>query len=200
MSRFLVGVDEVGRGPLAGPVVVCSFCVKEVDLSEIVLEIFENKIRDSKRLTKKKREEISFKLSQKKKDGKVNFKISIAKASVIDKYGINPSIKKIIESSILALRLDPNDTKVFLDGGLFAPNIFSNQETIIKGDSSNALIAIASILAKVYRDNLMTKFSKEFPNYKFEKNMGYGTKEHILILKKLGPSLIHRKTFIKNLI
>lgn len=199
MSRFLIGIDEVGRGPLAGPVAVCAFCLKEEILEDFIKEIFGSKIRDSKKMTKKKREEITKIVTKKKKEGLLDFKISTAEASVIDKYGINPSIKKSLEKSILGLDLDPKSVIVFLDGGLKAPDIFINQETIIKGDSSNALIATASILAKVYRDSLMVKYAQEYTQYKFEKNMGYGTKAHIDALRETGISPIHRVSYLKNL-
>ncbi|MBP7846190.1 MAG: ribonuclease HII [Candidatus Pacebacteria bacterium] len=199
MSRFLIGIDEVGRGPLAGPVAVCAFCLKEEILEDFIKEIFGSKIRDSKKMTKKKREEIAEIVTKKKKEGLLDFKISTAEASVIDKYGINPSIKKSLEKSILGLDLDPKSVIVFLDGGLRAPDIFINQETIIKGDSSNALIATASILAKVYRDSLMVKYAQEYTQYKFEKNMGYGTKAHIDALRETGISPIHRVSYLKNL-
>lgn len=199
MNRFLVGIDEVGRGPLAGPVAVCAFCLKEEMLEDFINEIFGGKIRDSKKLTKKKREEIAEIITKKKKEGVLNFKISTAEATVIDKYGINPSIKKSLEKSILGLGTDPKITLVFLDGGLKAPKEFVNQETIIKGDSSNALIAVASILAKVYRDTLMIKYSKEYTHYKFESNMGYGTKAHMDALREVGISPIHRVSYLKNL-
>lgn len=199
MSRFFVGIDEVGRGPLAGPVAVCAFCLKEELLEDFVKEIFGGKIRDSKKLTKKKREEIAEIITQKKKEGLLDFKISTAEAVVIDKYGINPSIKKSLEKSILGLGLDPKFTLVFLDGGLKAPEEFVNQETIIKGDSSNALIAVASILAKVYRDTLMIKYAKEYTQYKFESNMGYGTKAHMDALREVGISPIHRVSYLSNL-
>ncbi len=199
MCRFLIGIDEVGRGPLAGPVAVCAFCLKEEILEDFIKEIFGGKIRDSKKMTKKKREEIAEIVTKKKKEGLVDFKISTAEASVIDKYGINPSIKKSLEKSILGLGLDPKSVIVFLDGGLKAPDIFINQETIIKGDSSNALIATASILAKVYRDSLMVKYAQEYTQYKFEKNMGYGTKAHMDALRETGISPIHRVSYLKNL-
>lgn len=199
MSRFLIGIDEVGRGPLAGPVAVCAFCLKEEILEDFIKEIFGGKIRDSKKMTKKKREEIAEIVTKKKKEGLLDFKISTAEASVIDKYGINPSIKKSLEKSILGLGLDPKSVIVFLDGGLKAPDIFINQETIIKGDSSNALIATASILAKVYRDSLMVKYAQEYTQYKFEKNMGYGTKAHMDALRETGISPIHRVSYLKNL-
>lgn len=199
MSRFLVGIDEVGRGPLAGPVAVCAFCLKEEMLEEFIKEIFGGKIKDSKKLTKKRREEIAEIITRKKKEGLLDFKISTAEANVIDKYGINPSIKKSLEKSILGLGLDPKVTLVYLDGGLKAPKEFISQETIIKGDSSNALIAIASILAKVYRDSLMTKYAKEYIHYKFESNMGYGTKVHMEALREYGISPIHRVSYLSNL-
>lgn len=197
--KFLIGIDEVGRGPLAGPVAVCAFCIKEEILTDLIEEIFKGKIRDSKKLTKKKREEIAEILSQKKKSGEIDFKISTADADVIDKYGINPSIKKSLESSILSLGLDSKITHVYLDGGLKAPIEFKSQETIIKGDSSNALIACASILAKVYRDTLMIKYAKDYVQYKFENNMGYGTKVHMDALREHGITPIHRVSYLKNL-
>lgn len=197
--KFLVGIDEVGRGPLAGPVAVCSFCIKEEKMEDLIQEIFEGKIRDSKKLSRKKREEIAKILSQKKKDGLVNFKISTADADVIDKHGINPSIRKSLEQSLLSLGLDPKNSHIYLDGGLKAPKEFLIQETIIKGDNSNALIAIASILAKVYRDTLMIKYAKEYTHYKFENNMGYGTKVHMEALREFGITPIHRVSYLKNL-
>lgn len=189
----IVGIDEVGRGPIAGPVVVCSFCSTSQDLVGI-LENIALPIRDSKKLTKKQREKWFEYLLSCKKEGKCDFAVSLVQADQIDKMGIVKCIQKALDSSLDKITLQT--PQIFLDGGLKARKEHKNQETIIKGDETYPVISLASIIAKVSRDRLMEKYAIEFPNYGFEKNAGYGTKAHYEAIKKYGLTLIHRKTFI----
>jgi len=174
----VAGVDEVGRGCLAGPVVAAAVILKNPNNSEI---------NDSKKISKKKREELSLYI-------KKNSIFSIGEASVqeIDKFNI-------LEASLLAMKraiqnLASQPMSVLVDGN-FKPIEDSNVFTIVKGDTKSISIAAASIVAKVYRDKLMTKFSEIHPEYKFENNSGYGTKEHQNALLKFGVTPIHRRSF-----
>jgi len=175
----VAGVDEVGRGPLAGPVVAAAVII---DINNIP-----NGINDSKRLSKKKREEISNEI--------IKYSIySIAEASVEEIDQIN-----ILQASLLAMNraiegLSKNPKTVLVDGK-FKPKTNLPTHTIIEGDSKSLAIAASSIIAKVYRDNLMTDLSKKYPEYLWNKNAGYGTKEHLLAIKKCGITPIHRKSF-----
>ena len=175
----VAGVDEVGRGPLAGPVVAAAVII---DINNIP-----NEINDSKRLSKKKREEISNEI--------IKYSIySIAEASVEEIDQIN-----ILQASLLAMKraiegLSKKPKTVLVDGK-FKPKTNLPTHTIVKGDSKSLAIAASSIIAKVYRDNLMTDLSKKYPEYLWNKNAGYGTKEHLLAIKKCGITPIHRKSF-----
>lgn len=191
---YILGIDEVGRGPVAGPVCVCAFKI-EKNLYEKMLK--ENLLpdRDSKKLTDKKREEW-FKKAKKWKEEEVSdYAISYVDARMIDRFGIVRAIKAALEKTILILG-NKEDFEILLDGGLKAPERFKNQKTIIKGDEKEPVIALASICAKVSRDNLMIKMSKKFPNYGFEMHKGYGTKSHLEAIKKFGKTEIHRNSFL----
>ena len=197
-DTFVVGIDEVGRGPIAGPVAVAAFqlqgarCKVQVREAEKKLGI---KLRDSKKLTPERRE-IWFKEIKKwQKEGLCDFKVSMVSAKEIDKIGIVPAIKKCLSNSIFSLNIS-NSTQILLDGGLKAPQKFKNQKTIIKGDEKEPVIALASIVAKVTRDRLMCRLAQKYPNYGLEVHKGYGTKKHYDEIKKRGQSPIHRKTFL----
>jgi ribonuclease HII len=202
---WLVGIDEVGRGPLAGPVTVCAFGVKATDseFRKSFSKKYPNlKLNDSKQLTEKKREEIAYFL---RKD-KHKFLIKSMTAKQIDQFGIAVCIRKIIENLlknfIKSLDISEGQLCILLDGGLKAPKEFINQETHIKGDAKFAVISCASILAKVHRDEYMRKLSKkdtDLAKYGFEIHKGYGTKKHIESIIKNGISPEHRKTFLKNI-
>jgi ribonuclease HII len=198
MFKYLAGIDEVGRGPLAGPVCV-GICVAKANKKNPVWKII-NKAQDSKKISKSKRNEwykIALKL---KKQKVINFATTFINNDVIDKKGINYAIKKAIEKTLKKVNLNPKTAQIFLDGGIYAPKHFTNQKTIIKGDAKIPIISLASIIAKVRRDKKMTQLAKLFPQYGFEENKGYGTKKHIKMLKKFGPSSIHRNSFIKGII
>tara|TARA_Y100000748_G_scaffold230636_1_gene194665 strand:- start:1841 stop:2446 length:606 start_codon:yes stop_codon:yes gene_type:complete len=175
----VAGVDEVGRGPLAGPVVAAAVII---DINNIP-----DGINDSKKLSKTNRLKISDEI-------KKHSIYSIAEASVKEIDEIN-----ILQASLLAMKraiegLAKKPMTILVDGK-FKPKTNFPTHSIIKGDSQSLSIAASSIIAKVYRDNLMRDFSKKYPEYLWEKNAGYGTKEHLLAIKKCGITPIHRKSF-----
>ena len=181
-NLLVAGVDEVGRGPLAGPVVCCAVIMPMDDLIEGV--------DDSKKLTEKKREILAEKIKEKA----VSYCIKEVSETEIDTLNILGAVKKCMTDAVNGLSVKPNVTLV--DG--VDTHLPINAEYIIKGDLNSYTIGCASIVAKVYRDNLMKEYAKEFPEYGFEKHKGYGTKVHIDKIKEIGPCKLHRRTFIKN--
>lgn len=195
-SKYIIGIDEAGRGPLAGPVSVSVFALEKRFTKKVLKDA-----NDSKKLTVKKREEIFLDMYEFAKEQKCFFEVSLVSEKVIDKkgisfaikYGLSKSLKKILQK----IERDCKDVEVFLDGSLYAPKEFTKQKTIIKGDSLIPVIGMASVMAKVTRDRYMIKISKKYPQYDFHIHKGYGTKKHIEAIKKHGISDIHRKTWIK---
>lgn len=181
-KKYIAGVDEVGRGPLAGPV-VCASVIMPLD------DIIEG-IDDSKKISEKKRE----KLFEVIKEKAIAYSICEISQEEIDQINILNAVKKCMTTAVETLSVKPDITLV--DG--VDTNLNLNAEYIVKGDSKSYTIGCASILAKVYRDNLMKEYAKEFPEYAFEKHKGYGTKVHIEKIKEIGPCKLHRRTFIKN--
>lgn len=181
-KKYIAGVDEVGRGPLAGPV-VCASVIMPLD------DIIEG-VDDSKKITEKKRK----KLFEVIKEKAIAYSICEISQEEIDKISILNAVKKCMTTAVETLSVKPDITLV--DG--VDTNLNLNAEYIVKGDSKSYTIGCASILAKVYRDNLMKEYATEFPEYAFEKNKGYGTKVHIEKIKEIGPCKLHRRTFIKN--
>ena len=178
----VAGVDEVGRGPLAGPVVCCAVIMPTDNLIEGVT--------DSKKLTEKKREQLARII----KERAIACSIYEIWQDEIDKINILEAVKKCMVKAVEGLSEKPDITLV--DG--VDTHLPINAEYVIKGDLKSYTIGCASIVAKVYRDNLMIDFAKEFPEYGFDKHKGYGTKAHIEKIKEIGPCKLHRKTFIKN--
>ncbi len=198
MTKYIIGIDEVGRGPLAGPVSLCA-CAIPLDFDKsLFLEI-----KDSKKLSPKKRDEWFDIISNLKKENLLDFAYASIEASEIDSQGIAPAIRKAIAICLDELKnrleFDPRHTKIMLDGSLKAPEEFSSQETIIKGDEKIPVISAASIIAKVTRDRFMETQSKIYPNYGFEKHKGYGTREHIQAIRAHGTLPIHRISFLRKL-
>lgn len=178
-SLPIAGIDEVGRGPLAGPVIAAAVILDRKNIPE--------GINDSKKIPKAKR----ILLAEKIKENSI---YAYGTASEIEIDEIN-----ILQASLLAMkrasdRLSVVPKTTLIDGN-FKPDIKNNTISIIKGDSKSVSIAAASILAKVYRDEIMLKYSKQFPEYGFQTNSGYGTKEHLSALKNYGITPIHRKSF-----
>ncbi len=200
-----IGIDEVGRGPVAGPVTVGAMRVKGNRLQGIVKKtekILGIKLRDSKKLSKKNRELWFDEIHKWKKAKLCDFCVTSISAREIDRIGISHAIKKCISVCLQKLVVSsqsPDTITILLDGGLKAPISFKNQKTIIKGDEKEPIIALASIVAKVTRDRYMLTQSKKYPAYSFETNVGYGTKEQYRAIKKYGLTPLHRKTYLKNL-
>ena len=192
----VIGLDEVGRGPLAGPVISCGCHFKNYT----ILNEFKDLIGDSKKLSEKKRE-LSFKFLQNLKKGNIiDFHLGIANVHEIDNLNILEATKLSMKRVIDKFNL--KNAKLIIDGN-FSLNYKSYKEqSIIKGDNKSLSIAAASIIAKVHRDRLMKKLSIKFKDFGWEKNAGYGTKIHIENIHRLGPTIHHRKTFepIKSLI
>lgn len=193
---YIVGIDEAGRGPLAGPVAVGAVMVSRKRLKEFAA-LFRG-VKDSKKLSAQKREIWFQKLKTAQQAGLIRFCVSFSGSGTIDKRGINAAIASSIAASLKGLSCPPQNSLILLDGGLRAPREYRNQKTIIRGDEKIMIISLASIAAKVLRDRLMEKFSLEFPQYGLEQHKGYGTKEHFKKIKKHGLSKIHRRSFLKR--
>ena len=192
----VIGLDEVGRGPLAGPVISCGCHFKNYT----ILNEFKDFIGDSKKLSEKKRG-LSFRFLQNlKKKNIIEFHLGIANVHEIDNLNVLEATKLSMKRVVDKFNL--KNAKLIIDGN-FSLNYKSYKEqSIIKGDNKSLSIAAASIIAKVHRDRLMKKLSIKFQNFGWEKNAGYGTKMHIENIHRFGPTIHHRKTFepIKSLI
>lgn len=182
--KLIAGIDEVGRGPLAGPVVTA--CVI-MPYDEMIDGVF-----DSKKLTAKARE----KLNQEILNKAIAVSINKVDPETIDEINILNATKQCMTASYNNLSIKPN--LLLVDAVKL--NICDNEKAIIKGDATSYAIACASIVAKVYRDNLMQNYAKAYPYYDFEHNVGYGTKKHTQGILEHGVSPIHRLSFLKNLL
>lgn len=182
--KKIAGMDEVGRGPLAGPVVTC--CVI-MNYDEMIDGVF-----DSKKLTAKKRDELFDKIKEKALD----YSITLENNETIDEINILQATKKSMRHSFDTLKIKPD---LLLVDAMKDLNLPCQTVSIIKGDATSYAIACASILAKVFRDRMMDEYAKVFPDYDFQNNKGYGTKKHLEALKTVGKCPIHRESFIKNL-
>ncbi len=189
----IVGIDEAGRGPLAGPV-----SVGLVRIPEGFNKKFFKGIKDSKQLSPEERE-LWYQLAiEAKKRGELDFAVSLVSEKVIDRHGISYALRLGIKRCLEKVGVEARD-QIFLDGSLKAPVEFSHQLTVIRGDEKIPVISLASICAKVTRDRKMVKFAKKFPKFDFDINKGYGTRVHLSALAKYGFTAIHRRSFLKNL-
>lgn len=200
--KNVIGIDEVGRGPLAGPVTVCAVYLADEILSK--KKILGGIIRDSKMIKKDNRIKIFETI---RKNSKLNndlvYAVSSRSAKHIDKNGINSSIKACMYSCLKSLKkkgVNVNSVNIKLDGGLYLDKSFKKQKTYVKGDENHASIAISSIIAKVYRDKFMERVSKNHPEYFWDKNSGYGTREHLKFIKENGINEYHRKSYLKSVL
>jgi ribonuclease HII len=189
--HFIIGVDEVGRGCIAGDVAVGAVLIP----ANFDKKFFRG-IRDSKKLSESQREEWFRKMNNNKK---IQYTVCYEKAAQIDKNGLTKSIEKAIKKALKQLAAQPRKCLVLLDGTLKAPDEYARQKTIIKGDEKIPAISLASIVAKVFRDRQMTRYAKRYPKYGFEKHKGYGTKAHLRAIQKHGVCEIHRRSFLKKL-
>lgn len=189
--KFVLGVDEAGRGPLAGPVAVGVVAVEE---GYDILAAFPG-LNDSKKLSEKRREALFEKLQEEIRAGNVRAAVTLSSAAMIDGKGIAYAIRNGVSKGVTKLLPKPEDGKVYLDGSLKAPLEYA-QETIIGGDGTVPAIMLASIAAKVTRDRYMKKIAVEYPAYGFAVHKGYGTKAHREAIQKHGVTPVHRRTFI----
>ncbi len=200
--RYRIGIDEVGRGPLAGPVAVGA-CMVEARAAKTFAKVFAA-IRDSKQLSAEAREMWFSVIRREQKSGLLDYAVTFVSAAEIDRKGIAPAIRKALAASLRKLlrekNIQPEECRVFLDGSLYAPKEFLRQETIIKGDQKVKLISAAAVAAKVLRDRKMKMLAKKFPEYGFEIHKGYGTLAHRNAIKKHGPGAIHRMSFLTGIL
>lgn len=182
--EFICGIDEAGRGPLAGPVVVGAVILPE--------DSFIEGVNDSKKISEKKREKLYDIITQEA----IAYSVGIVDQNTIDEINILNATKLGVQRALEGLKQKPD---------LIMVDALNNLETtgipyisVIKGDAKNYCIAAASIIAKVTRDRIMKEWDEIYPIYGFSKHKGYGTAEHIRILKENGPCILHRKSFIKN--
>ena len=182
--NIIAGVDEAGRGPLAGPVYACAIILREYNIIKYV--------NDSKKLSEKKREELYDIILE----NALACSVYAVDEKTIDEINILNATMLAMENAIKGLEIKPD--LVLIDGNQ-NKNITANNRTVIKGDSLSYNIAAASIIAKVSRDRYIREMDEIYPEYNFKKHKGYGTKEHMEILREIGPSKIHRMTFLKKL-
>lgn len=191
-KKIIVGIDEVGRGPLAGPVsigiVVCE--------SDLVV----SGARDSKVMTEKARERAYEEVLLLRDQEVLKFGVFSVPAYDIDRDGIEQAIRQALCEGLESLALDPAAVELKLDGRLKAPPQFS-QESIIRGDSLVHAISLASVVAKVERDRYMVSVvHAQYPEYGFDRHKGYGTEAHITAIKQHGLTPVHRRSFLKNIV
>lgn len=182
---YVAGIDEAGRGPLAGPVVAAAVILPK--------DIFLPFLNDSKKVTEKRRDVLFDEIKQ----NAIAYGIGIASNTLIDEINILQATYEAMREAINALEKTPD---VLLVDAVHIPDINIKQVGIVKGDAKSVNIAAASILAKVTRDRIMVEYDKIYPEYGFASNKGYGTATHIAALKEVGPCAIHRKSFIGNFV
>ena len=182
---YVAGIDEAGRGPLAGPVVAAAVILPK--------DIFLPFLNDSKKVTEKRRDVLFDEIKQ----NAIAYGIGIASNTLIDEINILQATYEAMREAINALEKTPD---VLLVDAVHIPDINIKQVGIVKGDAKSVNIAAASILAKVTRDSIMAEYDKIYPDYGFASNKGYGTATHIAALKEVGPCAIHRKSFIGNFV
>lgn len=182
-AKYIAGVDEVGRGPLAGPV-VCAAVIMPLD--DLVVGV-----DDSKKLSAKKREQLAQEIMEKA----LCYTIVEIDEKTIDEVNILQATRLGMKRAIESLEITPD---IVLTDGNMTIDIAHKQKSVVHGDALSYSIGAASIIAKVHRDNLMDEYAKTYPHYAFDKNKGYGTAQHIQGIKEYGLCPIHRRTFTKN--
>lgn len=191
--KYIVGVDEAGRGPLAGPLAVGAVAWP---VSYEFQERF-GSIRDSKQLSAIRREYFFGELRKEEMRGMIVCTTAFILPRVIDAQGMTKALRLGVARALEKLCLDVSAMRVVLDGSLFAPPEYA-QETIIRGDETVPIISAASVIAKVSRDRRMLRIAKKYPQYGFEKHKGYGTGAHYEALRKHGVSPVHRRLFLRK--
>lgn len=207
MIRYVVGIDEAGRGPLAGPVSVGAVVVrlqgKKTGRSGPIKlpkhPLFKG-VKNSKALSPVLREEWFRKIREARAAGSLDYAVACVSAKIIDEKGIVFAIRQATKRILKKLSVPPHETQILLDGSLYAPEHFLYQETIIRGDETVPIISLASIAAKVVRDRKMVRLSREYPEFDFHIHKGYGTLSHRQAIRKLGPCELHRRSFLTGIL
>lgn len=179
--RYIAGIDEAGRGPIAGPLVVAAVILKN--------DCFHNDLDDSKKLSEKKRNELFHWIIE----NSIDYSITIINTEEIDKLNILNATLSGMKNSYLNLKIKPD--LCLIDGNRIPNNMPVTTKAIVKGDSKYSSISAASVLAKVSRDRIMTEIDLKYPDYEFKIHKGYPTKKHIELLQKYGATDIHRKSY-----
>jgi len=192
---WVIGIDEVGRGPLAGPVTVCACAVRVAYIDDFAKMGF----RDSKKLSPQKREQFAQVLHNCAQLDMCKWAIADSSPDMIDAKGIVHAIQNALDRCMKKLAVHPEYADIYLDGGLVASRSYFRQHTVIRGDDTFPVISGASILAKVYRDHMMVRYDIEYPEYGFIDNKGYGTPAHYRAIRKHGISPLHRQSFLENI-
>lgn len=203
--RYIIGVDEVGRGPLAGPVTVCAAVFPGTFSFDKAAKVTDVPLKDSKQLSETRRKIWARYL----KSRKIAYALASIPPQRIDRINIrnatNEAVEKAITKLLLRKRFSPADTYICMDGGLAVSDariiklgLKHKPRSIVRGDAIVPAIAAASILAKVARDRYMERMAKRYPRYGFEKHKGYGTPEHYRALRRYGPVAAHRRSFLKT--
>ena len=187
--RYIVGVDEVGRGPLAGPV-VCAAVVMPLEETDLIVGV-----DDSKKVSAKKREQLSELIKEKA----IAYTMVEVSEKTIDEINILEATKLGMKRAVEGLTLpDGSRPEIVITDGNMTLDIDLPQFSVVHGDALSYSIGAASIIAKVYRDSMMDEYAKQYPHYGFEQNKGYGTAAHIQGIKEYGLCPIHRRTFTKK--
>lgn len=198
MTRWIVGIDEAGRGPLAGPVAVgVSLISLDFDWRQVP------GVNDSKKLSEARREEVFALTRALQRDGVLDYQVALVGAATIDQIGIAPAVRHGIERALKAVFrrnvIAPDEVTVLLDGALRAPSLYLDQRTIIGGDGIEPAIGLASIMAKVTRDRHMVRLAAKYPQYQLAVHKGYGTKLHREMIQTHGLAAVHRRSFCTRL-
>lgn len=199
-ENLIYGIDEAGRGPIAGPLSVAVVKVEDVEAlredfdTEPLSFMLASPFKDSKKLSEKRRDAIFEYILQAQH---IKYEHIFLSAKYIDKHGISEALQKAVADLLLQIGAAPSES-VILDGALKAPDIY-NWKSVTKGDEKFIEVALASVVAKVLRDRYMIEIAKKYPGYYFEKHKGYGTKAHFDALRKLGVTHEHRLSFLKKL-
>jgi ribonuclease HII len=202
--KYIIGIDEAGRGPLAGPVAVGAcllpFDMKRSHLMRKVSRVGIRKLNNSKKLSEKSRDSWFAQMNKMK----LHYAVAMVPNTVIDGKGLSPAIRKAMSQTLQELKqkvgFKASQCLVLLDGGLRAPKRFKHQKTIIQGDEKEFQISLASIAAKVTRDSYMKKMAKLHPSFNFEIHKGYGTARHIATIKRQGVTPLHRMSFLRRVL
>jgi ribonuclease HII len=197
--EYIIGIDEAGRGTLAGPVVASAIAINsDILVSQTWQQSPLKYAKDSKKVTPKRRQDIYEVIQNLYPIG-----VGFVSANIIDNINILEATKlawlEALDKCLLQLPLDSR-VGILIDGNIVPIGIEYPHKAIVKGDNKHLSIALASIYAKVYRDNLMSEYSTQYPNYNLYQHKGYGTKMHIQEIQKYGLSAIHRATFCKNIL